>query len=62
MYIETSPPNKKGYKAWITSPLFKDKAAVCLQFYYHMFGDGIGSLNVYAQVSNFDACLKNMYM
>ena len=50
MYIEASAPNHMGDVARLISPLYQDSGAVCLNFWYHMYGDGVGSLNVFAQV------------
>ena len=50
MYIETSYPRKQGQKARLLSPSYTDNSDICVQFWYHMYGDGIGTLNVYAQV------------
>ena len=46
MYIETSSPRSKGHKAWLVSPQFKSTNGRCLQFWYHMYGATIGTLNV----------------
>ena len=50
MYIEASAPRKQGDKARLMSPTYTDNSAICVQFWYHMYGNGIGTLNVYAQV------------
>ena len=50
MYIETSAPRKQGDKARLMSPSYKDNSDICVQFWYHMYGSGIGTFNVYAQV------------
>lgn len=50
MYIETSAPRKPGDKARLKSPLYQDSGDICINFWYHMYGSGIGTLNVYAQV------------
>lgn len=50
MFTESSG-RKPGDKARLTSPVYKDPGAVCVKFYYHMYGDGMGTLNVYAKVS-----------
>ena len=50
MYIEASAPSKQGDKARLMSPTYTDNSAICVQFWYHMYGNGIGTLNVYAQV------------
>lgn len=48
MYIETSYPRKKGDKARFISPTYAPvKGGQCFQFWYHMYGQDIGSLNVY---------------
>ncbi|KAH3887717.1 hypothetical protein DPMN_011736 [Dreissena polymorpha] len=47
MYIETSPPTRTGDKAQLISPTYPPTAGRCLNFYYHMLGPGIGTLNVY---------------
>ncbi|XP_013397768.1 MAM and LDL-receptor class A domain-containing protein 1-like [Lingula anatina] len=51
MYIEVSAPRKVNDIARLTSPKYKDNQAMCLQFYYHMYGQDIGTLNVYAKVN-----------
>lgn len=50
MYIETSAPRHAGDKARLISPRYVDKQDVCVNFYYHMLGSGIGVFNVYAKV------------
>ena len=52
MYIETSLPRKKGDKAWYVSPTYLPTAGSCFQFWYHMFGKDIGTLNVYIKKGN----------
>lgn len=54
MYIETSYPRKPGDYARLTSPPFSkaDGNGKCLVFWYHMYGTGIGRLNVYRKVGN----------
>ena len=51
LYIEASYPQQKGYSARILSPLVtSDKVygkSRCFQFWYHMFGPHIDSLNIY---------------
>lgn len=43
MYIETSLPRVKGDKAWLISTNFPfSQTARCMQFWYHMYGDGVG--------------------
>ena len=50
MYIEASSPRRSGDKARLLSPRYTDRQDMCVQFYYHMYGSGIGALNVYAKV------------
>ena len=49
MYIESSVPAVKGQKARLVSEQFKatSTSGRCLQFYRHMYGADIGTLNVY---------------
>ncbi|XP_019639608.1 PREDICTED: MAM and LDL-receptor class A domain-containing protein 1-like [Branchiostoma belcheri] len=49
MYLETSVGNP-GDAARIVSPSFPaNSAPYCLRFYYHMFGDSTGTLNLYTR-------------
>lgn len=50
MYTESSAPRRRGDKAWLLSPAYPSTIGSCLQFYYHMYGAQIGTLNVYLQV------------
>ncbi|XP_039922190.1 MAM domain-containing glycosylphosphatidylinositol anchor protein 2 [Hirundo rustica] len=59
MYIETSRPRLEGEKARLVSPVFSvapknpygaANTAYCFSFYYHMYGQHIGSLNVYLRL------------
>ena len=45
IHIETSYPRKEGDNALLV--LKPVNGTVCLRFYYHMYGEDIGSLNVY---------------
>ncbi|XP_046856284.1 uncharacterized protein LOC124449410 isoform X2 [Xenia sp. Carnegie-2017] len=47
-FIETSPLRKQGDKAWLVSRSFFNSRK-CLTFHYYMYGNNIGSLNVYRQ-------------
>lgn len=50
MYIETSYPRKQGDKARLISPTYPAvKGGQCFQFWYHMYGQDIGTLNVYVK-------------
>ncbi|XP_031568761.1 MAM and LDL-receptor class A domain-containing protein 1-like [Actinia tenebrosa] len=47
IYLESSNPFVAGNKARLLSRQYQTSTAVCLHFWYHMFGDTIGSLTVY---------------
>lgn len=49
MYIESSAPRKPGQKAWLVSRQIGFTQPQCVSFYYNMYGDHIGSLNVYVK-------------
>ena len=49
MYIESSAPRRPGQKAWLVSKQIGFSTPMCLNFYYHMYGTQIGSLNVYVK-------------
>ena len=46
MYIETSVPRQTGDYAKLNSPKLQFSGSMCLQFYYHMYGAGMGTLTV----------------
>lgn len=46
MYIETSSPRQPGDYARLNSPKLQFSGSMCLQFYYHMYGAGMGTLTV----------------
>ena len=46
MYIETSSPRVQGDVAKLTSPMLKFSGNMCLKFFYHMYGETIGKLDV----------------
>ncbi|XP_055876552.1 MAM and LDL-receptor class A domain-containing protein 1-like isoform X1 [Biomphalaria glabrata] len=46
LYIESSRPRMMGNKAKLRTPVLGGEGRRCLTFYYHMFGDHIGSLTV----------------
>ena len=47
MYIETSIPRMFGDKAWLLSPVLPPTSnELCLSFYYYMYGQDVGTLNV----------------
>ncbi|KAH3887658.1 hypothetical protein DPMN_011676 [Dreissena polymorpha] len=48
MYIETSAPQTRGQKAQLLSPIYSGtNQPSCLKFWYSMFGQSMGTLNVY---------------
>ena len=51
MYIETSFPRKQGDKAQFLSPKYPatQTKPKCFNFFYHMYGDHIGSMNIYVK-------------
>lgn len=49
MYIETSPPRQPGQRARLWTPVVVGSG--CVSFWYHMYGGGMGTLNVYAATS-----------
>ena len=46
LFIETSDPRKRGDQAWLNSIVFDAADKRCFKFFYHMFGQSIGSLRV----------------
>ncbi|XP_046549289.1 MAM and LDL-receptor class A domain-containing protein 2-like [Haliotis rubra] len=48
LYLETSTGSTAD-TARIVSPLLTNKGAMCLSVWYHMWGSGMGSLNIYVQ-------------
>lgn len=47
MYIETSSPRRPGDKAQLISPKINGASAMCMSFWYHMYGSHIKALNIY---------------
>jgi len=47
LYIEGSYPRQPGDVARIESFEHAPTKGSCFEFYYNMFGDGIGTLNIY---------------
>lgn len=52
MFIETSYPRKRGDRAHLESTIFQATSGQgsCMNFFYHMSGAGIGTLNVYMRI------------
>ncbi|KAH9494980.1 hypothetical protein Btru_018316 [Bulinus truncatus] len=51
-FIEASAPQSVGDKAFLVSQKFSSSQVRCLHFFYNMFGQGIGTLNVYMNTTN----------
>lgn len=49
--LEASLPQKHNDKARLVSIVQQPDSARCLEFWYHMFGSGIGKLNIYANMN-----------
>jgi len=49
LYIESSDTTIQGTKAWLISEHF-EPGFHCLVFWYHLYGTGIGTLNVYSRL------------
>ena len=55
MYIETSGWISTGSNAYLLSPQYQPASRTggkCMQFWYHMYGGSIGSLNVYLKTGS----------
>ena len=48
MYIEASSPTEQGDNAKLVLSLPGNGELGCLSFYYHMYGDSMGTLNVFS--------------
>ncbi|CAL1541287.1 unnamed protein product [Lymnaea stagnalis] len=46
LYIESSSPSVKGYRAVLASELFGSSDMVCFRFWYNMYGKTIGTLRI----------------
>lgn len=49
LYIEASETFNKGAKAWLISEHY-DAGPHCLAFWYHLYGQHIGTLSVYTRI------------
>ncbi len=48
MYIETSSPRFAGDNAKLELPVSAKGELACLEFYYHMYGNAMGTLTVFS--------------
>lgn len=60
IYQESSPPKKTGDRAQLISPIGQPDDGRCLEFWYHMYGTDIGSLNVYLLMNLTNGPSQNM--
>ena len=49
LYIETSPPRVEGDNAKLELYASGNGELSCLEFYYHMYGDTMGTLTVFSE-------------
>ena len=56
--METSYPSLPGDFARLTSPLIDGNMPLCIQFYYHMYGDDIADLSLYYYIESPDGSMK----
>ena len=47
IFLEASSPQKLGDKGRLVSIIEQPANSHCLEFWYHMYGESIGQLNVY---------------
>jgi hypothetical protein len=60
-FIESSP-GRPGNKARLISPVFRQSGLTCkFSFWYHMYGNGIGDLNVYLSSNGKEMLLQDLY-
>ncbi|XP_075339459.1 MAM and LDL-receptor class A domain-containing protein 1 [Odontesthes bonariensis] len=48
-YLPSSADDPAGQKASMSSPLYPADKGFCVQLWYHMYGRGVGTLNIYQQ-------------
>ncbi|KAL0966606.1 hypothetical protein UPYG_G00297350 [Umbra pygmaea] len=60
-YLPSSGDDLPGQTARMASPLFPADKGVCLQLWYHMFGKGMGTMNVYQSSEKGDKVLLLSY-
>jgi hypothetical protein len=52
MYIEASAPRSQGELARLISQVQQASRGACLKFWYHMYGNHIGTISVYSMSGN----------
>ena len=58
IYYEASAPSSEGSTARLISKDFPPVDKRCMSFWYHLYGEGMGTLNVYLQNMVTDAIDK----
>lgn len=48
-FLSSSTADRAGQRAEMFSPLYPAVRGACVQLWYHMYGEGMGTLNVYQQ-------------
>uniref|UniRef100_A0AAQ6ITE1 MAM domain-containing protein n=3 Tax=Anabas testudineus TaxID=64144 RepID=A0AAQ6ITE1_ANATE len=48
-YLPSSSSDRAGQRATMFSPLYPAGKGACVQLWYHMYGKGMGTLNIYQQ-------------
>lgn len=60
MYIDANDAHVEGDKARLETLSIKDSNVKAYNFWYYMYGSGIGSLNVYIHQSGVDKLVWSM--
>lgn len=63
MYIEASAPRKSGDIARLESQLYSagEFKGLCVNFWYHMYGQDIGALDIYIEHSKPSVDVSDLY-
>lgn len=57
LYVESSDQSVQGTKGWLISEHY-EPGPHCLEFWYHHYGSGIGTLNIYSRLGVSNATLE----